>query len=46
MIAKYVEIDEDKINVDFETNGSISTLEVNIEFPNRTVPMMAEMAAP
>jgi cell division topological specificity factor len=45
VIAKYVEIDEDKINVDFETNGSISTLEVNIEFPNRTVPMMAEVTA-
>ncbi len=35
VIAKYVEIDEDKIVVDFETAGSVSTLEVNIELPNR-----------
>jgi cell division topological specificity factor len=45
VIAKYVEIDEDKINVEFETTGSVSTLEVNIELPNRPVPMMAEAAA-
>jgi cell division topological specificity factor len=41
VIAKYVEIDEDKINVEFETTGSVSTLEVNIELPNRPVEMMA-----
>lgn len=41
VIAKYVEIDEDKINVEFETSGSVSTLEVNIELPNRPVEMMA-----
>jgi cell division topological specificity factor len=35
VIAKYVDIDEDKISVDFETAGSVSTLEVNIELPNR-----------
>lgn len=35
VIAKYVDIDEDKIVVDFETSGSVSTLEVNIELPNR-----------
>ena len=35
VIAKYVEIEEDKIVVDFETQGSVSTLEVNIELPNR-----------
>ena len=38
MIAKYVEIDEDKIVVEFETHGSVSTLEVNIELPNRAEP--------
>jgi cell division topological specificity factor len=36
VIAKYVEIDENKIVVDFETAGNVSTLEVNIELPNRT----------
>lgn len=41
VIAKYVDIDEDKINVEFETCGSVSTLEVNIELPNRPVEMMA-----
>lgn len=35
VIAKYVEIEEDKIIVDFETQGSVSTLEVNIELPSR-----------
>ena len=35
VIAKYVEIDEDKIVVEFETQGTISTLEVNVELPNR-----------
>ena len=41
VITKYVDIDEDKINVEFETCGSVSTLEVNIELPNRPVEMMA-----
>jgi cell division topological specificity factor len=45
VIAKYVEIDEDKINVEFETTGSVSTLEVNIELPNRPVEMMAAAAS-
>jgi len=45
VIAKYVEIDEDKIIVDFETAGSVSTLEVNIELPNRTVPRPLLQAA-
>jgi cell division topological specificity factor len=35
VIAKYVEIDEDKISVEFENSGSVSTIEVNIELPNR-----------
>ena len=38
VIAKYVEIEEDKIVVDFENAGSVSTLEVNIELPNRAKP--------
>jgi cell division topological specificity factor len=41
VIAKYVEIDEDKINVEFETSGSVSTLEVNIELPNRVSEVVA-----
>lgn len=47
VIAKYVEIDEDKIVVDFETAGSVSTLEVNIELPNRPVsrPLLQAAAA-
>jgi cell division topological specificity factor len=35
VIAKYVEIDEDKISVDFENTGSVSIIELNIEVPNR-----------
>lgn len=45
VIAKYVEIDEDKIVVDFETAGSVSTLEVNIELPNRPIPQPLMQAA-
>lgn len=37
VIAKYVEIDEDKIVVEFENAGSVSTIEVNIELPNRAL---------
>jgi cell division topological specificity factor len=43
VIAKYVEIDEDKISVEFENSGSVSTIEVNIELPNR--PLHAEESA-
>lgn len=35
VIGKYVDIDEDKISVDFETQGSVSTIEVNIELPSK-----------
>ena len=45
VIAKYVEIDEDKINVEFETTGSVSTLEVNIELPNRVSEPLAAAAS-
>lgn len=45
VIAKYVDIDEDKIVVDFETAGSVSTLEVNIELPNRRDPQPLLQAA-
>jgi cell division topological specificity factor len=46
VIAKYVQIDEDKIVVDFETDGNVSTLEVNIELPNRAAtPRLLEAAA-
>ena len=45
VIAKYVEIDEDKINVEFETTGSVSTLEVNIELPNRVSQPVAAAAS-
>ena len=43
VIAKYVEIDEDKISVEFENSGSVSTIEVNIELPNR--PLHVEESA-
>lgn len=45
VIAKYVDIDEDKINVDFETEGNVSTLEVNVELPNRKTPVPTAMVA-
>ena len=33
VIAKYVQIDEKKVEVSFERGGDYSTLEVNIELP-------------
>jgi cell division topological specificity factor len=47
VIAKYVEIEEDKIVVDFDTDGNVSTLEVNIELPNRPIsqPLLQAAAA-
>jgi cell division topological specificity factor len=33
VIAKYVAIDENKVEVSFERGGDCSTLEVNIELP-------------
>lgn len=38
VIAKYVAIDNDKIAVKLETEGTVSTLEVNIELPSSDVP--------
>lgn len=36
VIAKYVQIDEKKVEVSFERGGDYSTLEVNIELPPPT----------
>lgn len=33
-IGKYIEIDQDKISVEFENSGSVSMLEVNVELPS------------
>ena len=33
VIAKYVQIDDNKVEVSFERGGDCSTLEVNIELP-------------
>lgn len=33
VIAKYVEIEEDKVDIKFQRGDSISTLEVNVELP-------------
>lgn len=37
VIRKYVEIDQDKVNIDFQSGTGFSTLEVNVELPNRLV---------
>lgn len=44
LVAKYVDIDEDKISVDFENSGTVSSLEVNVELPNRKVEMKESAA--
>lgn len=33
VIAKYVEVEEDKVDIKFQRGDSISTLEVNVELP-------------
>lgn len=33
VIARYIDIDEEKVSVQVENSGSMSTLEVNIELP-------------
>jgi cell division topological specificity factor len=35
VIAKYIDVDEDKISFEFANAGSVSMLGVNIELPNR-----------
>lgn len=37
VIARYIEIDEDMISVEFENAGTVSTIEVNIELPTQLV---------
>lgn len=37
VIAKYVEIEEDKVDIKFDRGDSISTLEVNVEIPSVAV---------
>jgi cell division topological specificity factor len=37
VIRKYVEVDHDKVNVDFQSGTGFSTLEVNVELPNRVL---------
>lgn len=34
LVAKYVHVDDDKISVNVDNSGTISTLEVNIELPS------------
>ncbi len=37
VIARYIDIDEDMISVEFENSGTVSTIEVNIELPTELV---------
>lgn len=34
VIGRYIEIDQDKISVEFENSGTVSMLEVNVELPS------------
>ncbi len=45
VIAKYIEIDEDMISVEFENSGTVSTIEVNIELPTELVMQRAAALA-
>lgn len=46
VIAKYVQIDEKKVEVSFERGGDYSTLEVNIELPPPSPDKGSVRAAP
>ncbi|MEO1092579.1 MAG: cell division topological specificity factor MinE [Pseudomonadota bacterium] len=35
VVRRYVEIDEDKVQIDVDRKGNLSMLEVNIELPGR-----------
>ncbi len=37
VIRKYVEVDQEKVSVEFERGDRYSTLEVNIELPQRMI---------
>jgi septum formation topological specificity factor MinE len=37
VIRKYVEIDDDKVKVEFERDQTVSMLEVQIELPSKLV---------
>ena len=41
VIRKYVEVDDEKVNIDFERGKSYSTLEVNVELPEDQVELQA-----
>lgn len=45
VIAKYIEIDEDMVSVEFENSGTVSTIEVNIELPTELVMQRASALA-
>jgi len=35
VIAKHIHVDRDKVNVKLDRNGQVSTLEIDIEMPER-----------
>lgn len=41
VIGRYMQIDEDKVNVKIDHLGSVSTLEVNIELPEQELEQRA-----
>ena len=45
VIARYVQIEEEKIMVHYENEGTISKLELNIELPNPAAAVDARVAA-
>ena len=45
VIRKYVEIDDERVAVDFNRGPGFSTLEVNVELPNGGKPQQAVMSA-
>ncbi|HRY25860.1 MAG: cell division topological specificity factor MinE [Geminicoccaceae bacterium] len=41
VIRKYVDVDQEKVNVDFQAGTGFSTLEVNVELPNQMAQLRA-----
>ncbi len=41
VIRKYVDVDQEKVSVDFQAGTGFSTLEVNVELPNQMAQLRA-----
>ncbi|TVR81339.1 MAG: cell division topological specificity factor MinE [Rhodospirillales bacterium] len=46
VIGKYVHLDDDKIHVHYESQGTVAKLELDIELPNQSQQRQSQVAQP